>query len=122
MHCGNLLAVAQYLRSRNPQREIVVAEDNEKFTHGNPGLTKATEAIKTIHAKLAVPDFPDTRTHPTDFNDLCQLEGIDTVKKQIDGATTAKESDGESFERLAKLPLADYDRCRETEAKRLGIR
>lgn len=33
-----------------------------------------------------------------------------------------KESDDETFDRLAKLPLVEYDRSREAEAKRLKIR
>lgn len=34
----------------------------------------------------------------------------------------AHHDDGETFARLAKLPPVEYDRCRETEAKRLDIR
>ncbi|MBI4328198.1 MAG: DUF3631 domain-containing protein [Chloroflexi bacterium] len=122
MNCGNLLAVAQALRRKWPDRDIVIAADNDQFTDGNPGVTKATEAAKAIGARLAVPQFKDTSTRPTDINDLAILEGFETVKTQIESASVPTESDAETFDRLAKLPPADYDRARDAEAKRLGIR
>jgi putative DNA primase/helicase len=48
MNCGNMLAVAQAMRAKWPDREIIVAADNDQFTNGNPGLTKATDSAKTI--------------------------------------------------------------------------
>jgi len=124
MNCGNLLAVSKVLRNKFPQREIVVAADDDRWKPeiGNPGFDEATKAAKTIHAKLAVPQFTDTSTKPTDFNDLHQLEGLAAVKTQIENATPPKETDTEAFDRLAKLPPADYDRCRDDEAKRLNVR
>lgn len=122
MNCGNLLAASKALREKFPAREIIIASDDDRFTDGNPGLTKATEAAKAISACLAVPQFKDAGTKPTDFNDLHQLQGTNTVKTQIENATPTKETDTEAFDRLAKLPPADYDRCRDDEAKRLKIR
>ena len=83
MHAGNLKGVADDLRKKFPGREIIVAADNDQFTAGNPGLTKATEAAVTICAKLAVPNFQDVSTKPTDFNDLHQLAGLSVVAQQI---------------------------------------
>lgn len=122
MNCGNLKPVALALRGKWPKRQIILASDDDAWTAGNPGLTAATEAAKAIGAKLAVPKFKDTATKQTDFNDLHQLEGLETVKTQIEAATEPTESDEECFERLAKLSSADYDRCRDAEAKRLNIR
>jgi hypothetical protein len=45
---------------------------------------------KAIGAKLAVPKFKDATTKPSDFNDLHQLDGLDTVKTQIEAATEAE--------------------------------
>ena len=59
---------------------------------------------------------------PTDFNDLHQLEGLDTVKTQIEAAAAPAETDDELFQRLAKLTPTDYDRVREDEADRAGVR
>ena len=122
MNCHNMKAVAEAMRKKFQAREIIIASDCDAWTGGNPGLTKALEAAKVIGAKLVVPQFTDATTKPTDFNDLDQLEGLDTVKTQINNAAIPNETDSEIFDRLAKLSPADYDRCREDEAKRLKIR
>ncbi len=90
MNCHNLAAVANAARKKYPQREIIITADNDLFTDRNPGLTKATEAAKTIRARLVVPQFKDVSSKPTDFNDLHLLEGIGAVKLQI-GKATAPE-------------------------------
>ena len=122
MDCGNLLAVAKALRAKWPAREIIIAADNDQWTAGNPGLTKAADAAKAIGARLAVPLFADTATRPTDFNDLAKLEGLNTVKTQIESAAPPKETTEETIARLAKLTPFEYDQCRDNESKRLGIR
>jgi P4 family phage/plasmid primase-like protien len=105
MNCGNLLAVSKALREKFQEREIIIAADNDcwKSEIGNPGLDKATEAAKVIHAKIAVPRFATTITKPTDFNDLHQLEGLHIVKTQLESATAPMETDDETYQRLAKL-------------------
>ena len=122
MDSGNLLAVSKAFREKFPVREVIIAADCDAWTDGNPGLTKATETAKAIGARLAVPQFRDTTTRPTDFNDLHQLEGLDAVKAQIEAATLPTETIEETLDRLAKLPPIEYDRCREAEAKRLNAR
>jgi putative DNA primase/helicase len=59
MNCGNLLAVAKALRVRWPDRELIVAADDDYETPGNPGRTKASEAARAVGAKLAVPRFKE---------------------------------------------------------------
>jgi putative DNA primase/helicase len=86
MNCGNIPAVAKAMRTKSPERDIIIAADSDQWTAGNPGLTKAAAAAKTIGAKLAVPKFKDNTSHPTDFNDLKQLEGLESVKTQIEAA------------------------------------
>lgn len=122
MNCGNMLAVSKAAREFWPQREIIIAADNDEWTAGNPGLTEARAAAKSIGAKLAVPTFKDTAKKPTDFNDLQTLEGFNPVKDQIEAAAVTIETDEETYVRLAKLSHPDYDRCRESEAERLKIR
>lgn len=122
MNCGNLLAVAKALRARFPQREVILAADNDAWTDGNPGLSAATEAAEEIHGKLVVPQFAEMNTKPTDFNDLLQMEGLDTVKKQIKNATAPTETDDQAFARLVALTRPEYDRARDAEAERMGIR
>ena len=121
MNCGNLPAVAGALRAKWPQREIILAADNDAWTPGNPGLTKATEAAKAIGGKLAVPSFPDTTSKPTDFNDLARIEGRAEVRRQIEAAATPKETDEEFLIRLAAMPALEYERARKDAAHMLGI-
>ena len=122
LNCHNLKAVAEAACEKFPARNIIICADNDQWTDGNPGTTKAAETAKTIHARLAVAQFKDTTTKPTDFNDLHQLEGLDTVKTQIEAAAAPAETDDELFQRLAKLTPTDYDRVREDEADRAGVR
>lgn len=121
MNCGNLLDTAKAARELWPQREIIIASDNDVWTQGNPGLTKATVAAKAIRAKLAVPNFKDVTSKPTDFNDLATAESLETVKAQITAAVIPTESDAETFARLAALSPAEYDRVRKNEAAALRI-
>ena len=122
LNCGNLLAVSKALREKYPVREIIVCADNDQFTDGNPGVTKATEAAKAINAKLAVPQFADANTKLTDFNDMAALAGLGELKQQIEAAAVPKESDEEILNRLAALPLLEYERQRDDAAKALGCR
>jgi len=96
--CGNLLPVSKALREKYPDTEIVICADNDAWTDGNPGVTKAKEAAKSVDGKLAIPQFKETTSGPTDFNDLRQLEEIDAVKEQILRAKplTSIRSDGSS--------------------------
>ncbi len=81
---NNLKSVAQTVRDQHSNSRIIIAADNDQFTDGNPGVTKATEAAQVVGAKIVAPVFIDLSTKPTDFNDLAQLSGMDEVKRQID--------------------------------------
>jgi len=54
---GNLLPVAQALRAKYPDWQILICADDDAHTEGNPGVTKATEAAQAVGALLWVPDF-----------------------------------------------------------------
>lgn len=98
MNCGNLLAVAKELRERFPSREIIIAADNDAWTAGNPGLTKATEAAKAIGANLATPQFNDMTAKPTDFNDMAALAGLRlTFTARLPGAGCGLNHAGTSW-------------------------
>jgi putative DNA primase/helicase len=100
MNSGNLLAVARALRAKWPQREIIISGDNDQFRDGNPGVIKATEAAKAIDAKLAVPQFEDLSTKPTDFNDLAALERLDEVRRQLANASQRAAEEPNVEERI----------------------
>ena len=54
---GNLTPVAKALREKYPEQKILICADNDIATLGNPGVTKAKEAARTIGAVVAVPTF-----------------------------------------------------------------
>nr|WP_242518552.1 toprim domain-containing protein [Thiorhodovibrio winogradskyi] len=74
-NAGNLLPVAKAVRAQHPKADIIVCGDNDAWTEGNPGATKARAAALEIGAQLLLPDFTglDLSEKPTDFNDLARL-------------------------------------------------
>lgn len=130
-NAGNLLPVAISLRKRFPDIGIIIAGDNDQWTEDNPGVTKATEAANAVNGKVVIPEFTNTESKPTDFNDLHQLEGLNTVKNCIDGEQPGKETDGspgdsqvviQKIKELASLTEIEYDNVRKSEAKAMGVR
>lgn len=86
-NAGNLKAVALEIRKKYSDATIIVCADNDKWTDGNPGLTKATEAASAVDGLLAVaPAWEASDGNKTDFNDLAQLEDLERVKEIIDSA------------------------------------
>lgn len=69
MTASNLGAVALAVRSNHHSSKIVIAADNDRFTPGNPGLTKAKEAARAVGGHVMYPKFPDG-VPGTDWNDL----------------------------------------------------
>jgi putative DNA primase/helicase len=83
---GNLLKAAKALRELHPNTDIVVLADI-----GN-GQEKAAEAAEAIGGALALPDFGTARPDDaTDFNDMHQLLGADSVRLAIDAAKADEE-------------------------------
>ena len=74
-NAGNLEPVARALRAKYPCLGIVVAADDDWRTEGNPGLTAARSAARTVGGTAAVPNFTGLQRgdHDTDFNDLARL-------------------------------------------------
>ncbi|WP_459903935.1 AAA family ATPase [Desulfosarcina cetonica] len=85
---GNILAVARIIREKCPTDQITIAGDDDRWKPelGNAGRKYAEQAAKEINAKVVFPSFKDVSGKPTDFNDLASAEGIDAVKRVIDGA------------------------------------
>lgn len=84
MSAGNLLPVARAARNRYPDRQIVIAGDNDCQTEGNPGKTAAEAAAKAIGALLATP--PNHGGKKADFNDIHAWRGLDAVRVSIEQA------------------------------------
>ena len=128
-NCGNLLAVGKALRARYTNARIVFAADNDEATEGNPGVSKAIEAAFDIGALVAVPP------RPGDFNDLAADYGLEAVRLSIAALADAqakaelealvgpvREPDEMALVRLSRLTPLQYDRVRQAEAKKLGIK
>ncbi len=75
-NCGNLATVAEQVRWKYPDAEILICGDNDHATEGNPGRTKAIEAAARCGGDWVVPDFTGLNAGPkdTDFNDLYRLK------------------------------------------------
>lgn len=86
-NAGNLVPVAQALRERLPEAEILIAADDDRWTTEpipNPGVHFAAKAAAEVKAQVRRPVFrAGFPGRPTDFNDLQALYGIDEVRTQI---------------------------------------
>ena len=86
---GNLRSVCDIWREKCPQRDLIVAGDDDYKTRGNPGATKSQSAALAVGATLLLPIFSgeqeDRPEDSTDFNDLQIADGIDAVRQQFLG-------------------------------------
>jgi putative DNA primase/helicase len=64
-NAGNLKSVAIALRKKFLQAKLTICADNDRFTPGNPGVTKAREAALAVGGFLTVPRF--SHIGPYDF-------------------------------------------------------
>jgi putative DNA primase/helicase len=55
----NLRSVAVALRKKFSEAKLIICADNDRFTPGNPGVTKAREAAIAVGGYLTVPRFDD---------------------------------------------------------------
>lgn len=82
---GSLMTVAQFTRAQLPNARIILAADDDYRKPTNVGITSATAAANAVGGITVVPKFGDGRGEKdTDFNDLHQKEGIETVRSQIE--------------------------------------
>jgi putative DNA primase/helicase len=102
-NAGNLGPVARALREKYPKIRLVICADDDQWTKGNPGVTKATEAARAVGAEIAIPRFKNLSEKPTYFNDLARLEERKAVQNAIQNASPPTAStlsvlNGEHFE------------------------
>lgn len=93
-NANNLPEVTSKLRKRLLHSKIVICADNDQWTHEpieNPGVHYAQLAARDNNAFVAVPEFIDTSSKPTDFNDLQEIEGLTSVHLQIMSVFKPKE-------------------------------
>jgi len=80
---GNLESVIEEVKKTYPKSPIIIAGDDDSWKESNVGRAKAEELIKKYGCCVVFPQFKNTETHPTDFNDLHKLEGLEEVRHQI---------------------------------------
>ncbi|WP_052507095.1 DUF3987 domain-containing protein [Desulfonatronovibrio magnus] len=106
-NAGNLQPVAEAVRSKSPDREIVICSDNDHKTDGNPGMAYARKTALAVNAKLTWPEF-DSGDFGTDFNDLATSKGLEAVSLRIEQADyPSPENQAESWPDL--IPFSQYD-------------
>lgn len=108
--CGNLAKVAKSAKEMFLGSRIVICADNDQFTEGNPGITKAKAAAGLVFGEIVYPIFneSDLSSKPTDFNDLHTLQGIEAVKEQIERvALPAIDKLAFEFSRADSLELTE---------------
>jgi putative DNA primase/helicase len=93
---GNLLSVAKALHEKYPDKQIVIAGDDDRhleLTYGiNPGRSKAQEAARAVGGKVLLPIFaPNENSYPT---------GLETVTPQ---KYREGQLSGQQHEALAKM-------------------
>ena len=82
MDAGNLLPVAEALRSRYPEADLIIIADNDDKPGrtANPGVEAARKAASATDARLAIPATPG------DANDLFCAGGIEAVATLVSSA------------------------------------
>lgn len=116
--CGtveNIEPAAKYLRARFPDARLIILADLSKGT-GEPD-PHAVVAARMVDALLAVPQFADLSSRPTDVNDLHRLEGAEAVRRCIGAAKPAEAPRAEVSSdwpepkpiRAALYPVPEFD-------------
>lgn len=81
---GNLLPVAEALREKNPEADLVICADDDYAKNTNTGLEAGRNAASAVNGRIAVPNFGEHRPDgATDFNDLHQFLGPEAVKASL---------------------------------------
>ena len=80
---SQLMAVAKMVRAKMGHVRLVLCADDDRYTEGNPGLTKAREAAEAVKGEVRLPVF-DMDSKGTDFNDLHQEAGLPMVRMQLE--------------------------------------
>lgn len=86
LDAGNLLPVAELMRTLFAESRLLICADDDFMTAGNPGREKAHKAAKAVaDTRYTWPVFPPGRRGPkdTDFNDLHAEAGLAAVRRQL---------------------------------------
>jgi phage/plasmid primase-like uncharacterized protein len=114
---GSLSGVATIWRPLFPAAQIFIAADNDAYTPaGNAGLIKGRAAAKECGGEVVYPVFTEADMaahpggHPTDWNDMKAIRGIEVVQEQIARIAGARGASSKSsafeFVKVGDLEIA----------------
>jgi phage/plasmid primase-like uncharacterized protein len=86
---GNLAPVVASFRTAYPARSFIIAADNDAHGKENIGKREAEKAAVQSGSAVILPRFRDEFSTSTDFNDLHMVEGLDEVRRQLNGEPKA---------------------------------
>lgn len=81
---GNLKPVAITIRRKFPDRSIIIAGDDDRFTAGNPGKAAAEEAATEVHGATCIAYGFVEGSEGTDWNDVHCESGLEPVRIAFD--------------------------------------
>jgi len=87
---SNLLPVSLALQTAYPNTPLMICADNDHEKPKNTGLEAANKAALAVNGIVSYPVFTGTGEGLKDFNDLAQVEGLETVKTAIKQAQPPK--------------------------------
>lgn len=82
-NAGNLMNVAGWVKDKHKKATMVICGDDDRWTDGNPGRSKATAASNVTMSKIAFPEFKSLDGNPTDFNDLGKQVSLPEIKAML---------------------------------------
>ena len=114
-NAGNLEPVARAMRAKFPDLPLIVCADDDVCTVGNPGLTKASAAARSVGGLLALPDFgADRPDGVTDFNDMAKVCGAEAVRQAVTSAKAPATAEHQA--EAENAPAGDGDGWPEPQA------
>ena len=83
---GNLGPVIEEIKESYPKSPLIIAGDDDIWKDHNIGREKTEATAQKYGCSVVFPQFSNTDSKPTDFNDLHVLEGLEAIKSQIGAA------------------------------------
>lgn len=105
---GNLSSVAKIIREKYPKAKIVIAADNDRFKDKNTGKVKGEQAAVRVNGFIAMPEFPDDDLESSDYNDLHQKYGLQSVIDSLAATSAAIQEAPESIHESTSDDVADF--------------
>lgn len=126
-NANNLAVVAMQFREKYPDRQIIIAGDNDHKREreidavtgkpkSNVGKEKAELAAEAVGGKAIVPPF-GAKDKGSDWNDYRKIYGGEAVVSHVRTAVAALQRDGRMTERGKERERANAEKARPVEKK-----